>query len=580
MDGSGDTVNILVIGPSQNGKSTFINKIREMSRPTEQKQAEEGDGNSSCTTKCAEYVFDFPRTRYRLFDHKNDQYVHVAEEDEQTYFSELWRKKTSDFCEIRRIEENPRYFNLRVIDTPGLDDSNRAIAGQDDRNIAEVMGHLHRMATTPGLPKYITALVLILNVETPFSNHLQKIFKYYQLCMPNLFGGLAIINTSFTAEVWKTKFNDSRRMKSRMEKVTKAFSADTSKVDMMRERRADFAAIFERDARHFFIDSVPDKMRIVEQLTSHNQMYDIITYLACQSQMPVNNIKLYKSPRMVQIDELLIIWLNDARRNLMEKEMELTTHLGEAQAVRAQNAKKLESLRAEIEQLEKELNIYNNDDDYPLKTYSTGGQDRASTPALMGRYIIRTKIKNTYVIKEPDYPGFKVTTYNDEPYARWGMQTFTDSGRSQWAGQYEGSPGHLPILTAKTLVSNKQFYRSQITKLKTDITARSADLNSEKELHKYFLSQDSIDSETLDPTLKLISLRLPEIDKLVNSLASEWLPLDEGLDDAARKRYNKDIKDKLNLYDLVEMAESKGYKALGEKLREMIGASPSPFTVI
>ncbi|KAF3917692.1 hypothetical protein AA313_de0209778 [Arthrobotrys entomopaga] len=568
MDGSEDPVNILVIGPSQNGKSTFINKIRELSLPTTQERAEEGNLGSSCTAFCSAYDFQFPRTRYRLFDHCEGEYIHVAEEDEETYFSKFWRKKTSEFCEIQPIDNHPRYFNLRIIDTPGLDDSQGA--GQDDCNIAEVMGYLHKMATNDELPKYITALVLILSIQTPFSDHLQKIFKYYERCMPNLFGGLAIVNTNFTAEVWKSRFDDNRRRRGRLEKaVTKAFSTDTSKVDTMRERRQDFASIFNRDARHFFIDSVPDRRRIVEQLTSNNQMYDIITYLACQSQMPVTNVKLYKSPRMAQIDGLLVNWLNDARGDLTREETKLTTHLGEAQAVRAENAKKLQSLRMEIEQLEKELKIYNNDNDYTLNTHSTGGQDRASTPSLMLGYVIRTKIKNTKVIAEPDYPNFKVDTYNDEPYARWGKQTFIDN-RTKWVGQYEGSPGHLPVLTAKTLVSNKQFYAKQITKLKNDITARSADLNSEEKLHRYFSSQDTLDSEMLDPTLKRIALRLPEIEDLVNSLNSDWLPIEVGLNAAARKRYTKvDVK-QVAPSDLVEMVESKGYHDLAERLRDMV----------
>ncbi|KAK6527703.1 hypothetical protein TWF694_004684 [Orbilia ellipsospora] len=567
MDGSDDRVNILVIGPSQNGKSTFINKIRELSLPTSQERAEEGNLGSSCTTFCTAYDFQFPRTRYRLFDHREEGYVHVAEEDEETYFSKMWRKKTSEFCEIHPIDNHPRYFNLRIIDTPGLDDSQGS--GQDDCNIAEVMGYLHKMAMNDELPKYITALVLILSIETPFSEHLQKIFKYYERCMPNLFGGLAIVNTNFTAEVWKSRFDD-RRKKSRMEKVAKAFATDTSKVDTMRERRQDFASIFNRDARHFFIDSVPDSRRIVEQLTSHNQMYDIITYLACQSQMPVTNVKLYKSPRMAQIDGLLVNWLNDARGDLTREETKLTAHLGEAHAVRAENAKKLQSFRTEIEQLEKELTIYNNDNDYTLKTHSTGGQDRASTPGLMGRYIIRTKIKNTKIITEPDYPGFKVETYNDEPYARWGKQMFIDNqNQRQWVGQYEGSPGHLPVLTAKTLVSNKQFYANQIRKLKEDITRRSADLNSEENLERYFKSQNAIDSKMLDPTLKRIALGLSEINDLVNSLNADWLPIEVGLNDAARKRYTKVDMKKVTPQDLVEMVEGKGYHELAEELREM-----------
>ncbi|KAJ6255853.1 hypothetical protein Dda_9312 [Drechslerella dactyloides] len=567
MDGSGESVNILVIGPSQNGKSTFINKIRELSLPTTQRPAEEGDGNSSCTATCSEYDFHFPRTRYKLYDHDQDEFIHVAEEDEETYFSKLWRKKTSEFCEVRPIEDFPRYFNLKVIDTPGLDDSGGS--GQDDCNIAEVMGHLHKMAMNNELPNYITALVLILSIQTPFSDHLQKIFRYYERCMPNLFGGLAIVNTNFSAEVWKSRYDENRRKKSKVEKLTKALSADTSKVDTMRERKQDFASIFERDARHFFIDSVPDTRRVVEQLTTNNQMYDIITYLACQSQMPVINIKLYKSPRMAQIDTLLINWLNEVRGDLIREETKLTTHLGEAQAVRARNAKKLIALRNEIEQLEKELSIYNNDEDYTLRTYSTNGQDRASTPGLMGRYIMRTKIKNTYVIKEPDYPGFKVDTYSDEPYARWGKQMFTDRGQTQWAGQYEGTPGHLPVLTAKTLVSNKQFYAKQIAKLKNDITIRSADINAEEKLQRYFLAQVSIDQETLDPTLKKISLRLPEIDDLVNSLNADWLPIEMGINDAARKRYTKDDVRKVDPYDLVEMVAGKGYHALADRVREM-----------
>ncbi|KAF3933327.1 hypothetical protein ABW19_dt0202042 [Dactylella cylindrospora] len=558
-----ETINILIIGPSQNGKSTFINKVRGLCVETEQEAALTGDGTGSCTKVCTEYNLRFPRTKYGLVDKVTREDISISEDNELEFFSKYWRKRTSRDTEIYPLEESPSYINLRIIDTPGLDDSD----GADDNNIAQVMQHLHKMGQSGGDSNYISAILFTVSTATSFSSGLQSMYKYYERCMPNLFGGVAVVNTNFSVERWKQAYNKMNKPTSHghLGRLRSSIQTDPAKVATMRQRRQDFYELFGRDARHFFIDSKPSDVLISEDLTTRNQICDIITYLSYQKPMPITNMKLVKSPAMTQTDKKLIEWLREAKSKLEQREKELFELSDEAQKQEAIDTKKISRLEAEIEQLNIELALYDNDSPFTLNTYSTAPKHQMSIPQAIWNTIRFAPIEDTLVIRQDEHPGFLVDEKHEGPWAQWGSTQY-NAERTEWRGQYKASPGHVPNLEAVAYTTNRKLHQVLIRGHEEGIRSRKTDIEITRLSQKISRSYNSL--RPINPALREVAELLPGCDSLIEALSAEWAPIESGFNTAARERYAKPTDD-VNLEDLYKMVESSSFKSLEGKLREL-----------
>ncbi|KAK6354295.1 hypothetical protein TWF730_008706 [Orbilia blumenaviensis] len=575
----GDDLNILIIGPSQSGKSTLINKIAELcEREPGYEPALEGDGSKSCTKTCKEHNLLFRRTRYKLMERVTTwdpigrertglQQVDVSEDNENHLFRKIWKKKTADDCEIVPLEENPRMVNLRLIDTPGLDDS----FGSDDRNIAEVMMHLKTLSQAGEGCNHLTAIVFVLSSTEAFGAKLQAIYRYYQSCMPNLFGGLAVINTRFSIEEWQQKWVQvqNRPARSVIKKFSKSARPDSARVVTMRERREEFHNKFGQDARQFYIDSAPDPYLLVEELITRNQIYDMVNYFMSQNPMPIQNIRLVKSGTMIQVDETLSRWLKDAKLRLSQRERELFILADSGGQLQASTIKRTLTLESEIEQMKKELALFDNNSKFTIRTYSTAPHHELSAPQSIWNKMVRTSIKDTLIIKEPDYPGFSVEADSNLPYSQWTHKEW-NGDRTVWLGQYRASPGHIPSLEAIVSIENRKHYRVLIEGLNRRILEAKLAIEEAKKLQDYFDSQNDI--KPMDPELKEISELIPHCDTLINQLCLDWNSITMGFDQVDRERYKKARSsgiDSVSVEDLFEFVQSQGYHSLEIKLRTM-----------
>ncbi|KAK6334775.1 hypothetical protein TWF718_010221 [Orbilia javanica] len=563
------SLNILLIGPSQNGKSTFINKIRQLSEyEPEQEGALEGDGSQSCTKSCKEYTLRFRRTRYKLVDVETSQEIPVSEDNEDQLFRKIWKKKTIEDCEILPLDNNPRTFTVRLIDTPGLDDSH----GSDDRNITEVMMHLKKMSQAGEGRDYITAIVFVLSSTEAFSEKLQNFYRHYQRCMPSLFGGLAVVNTRFSVEEWLQKYNiiQKRPEKSVLKRVSKAVKPDPARVVVMRERREEFWRIFKQDARHFYIDSNPDDYLIVEELITRNRIYDIMNYFASQNPMPIQNIKLVKSMSMIQIDETLATWLKEAKAILTQREKSLLSLTDSHGRIYSSKIKRAFTLESDLEQLKKELALIDNASKFTIRTHSTAPLHKLSAPKGFWKWAVRSSIQDSLTIEEPDYPGFVVDAQNNLPYSQWTKRDW-NADRTVWTGDYKASPGQVPVLDAVVSISNRKYHKTAIEGLNKRILQTKEDILMTKEEEAYFSSQETV--KPMDPELKEISELLPQCDALINQLCLDWSSVTSGFDQVDAERYRKvrvDGMQSLSVENLFEFVKSQGYHALERKLRAVL----------
>lgn len=170
-----------------------------------------------------------------------------------------------------------------MIDTPGLDDSN----GLDAENIAALAECLGALAHTE-YPK-VSALLLVCDANAAFSDSFQRTYKYYQNAMPNLFGGLAVLNTKFTVATWA-------------EKRGFQLPQESAKEREMNERRSAFSKIFNRNPHHFFIDNVPNPGRLFEELVTLNTIAEIFNFIGGRGSMEIGQMLFPKTDKMIVVD--------------------------------------------------------------------------------------------------------------------------------------------------------------------------------------------------------------------------------------------------------------------------------------
>ena len=129
-------INILVIEPSQNGKSTFIKKLCSAASVKGQDEPPVGEGTFSCTRDAAVYPISISTTTYRFVDTLTNKEIEILEDEGRILQHDIWKQKRA---RVEPVDPEAPEVHLRLIDTPGLDDSR----GNDAENIQNVFEKLN-----------------------------------------------------------------------------------------------------------------------------------------------------------------------------------------------------------------------------------------------------------------------------------------------------------------------------------------------------------------------------------------------------------------------------------------------------
>jgi hypothetical protein len=533
-----DPINVLVIGPTQNGKSTFINKFLSLSQVT-WNGAEVGNGFESCTTECGVYEVDMPTTPWKMVDAEKAFDIEIPE-DEETIFSLFARRKNMT---VIPIDPNSPRVRLRLIDTPGLDDSKH----RDAKNIQEVLQRLAQYAEHPDpTMRYIHVIIFIVSMHSAFSDSFQKFYEYYKKCMPNLFGGLAIVNTNFTVDVWKSRASaySIKGVASTSLKRIGIGSGASAKNHIMKQRRTDFASQFECDPRHFFIDSRPNQRFPFEQLITLNTMTEIVHHFMAQGPMPIEHMRLFKFPEMLSIDLRLAGFLNLIKGQWNKDQEKLLQSATAAEKVRSSLAKWGRELDADIEQLNLDLERWDTQDEYKLKPYTTHDP---SAPDRVWKYVTFSKLKNTLGIREQVEP-FEVTT-TDSGDARWTGKTYEPSTNT-WTCRYEAKWRKVPKLTAQSWAQNRTYYAEQIRSARRDLRHKEAALLENKQAQ--MAEEQRGDPANDDPKARRLGELISQCDVLIRWLKADEVPLSDGIAKESAGRYGKELA-RIGVDDLMDM---------------------------
>lgn len=509
----------------------------------------------SKTKYCKDWVLNLPLTRYKLVKESPTGYEEIdLPVEEREMMAKLHRTREGRQTRVVPIHPNGPKRRFRIIDTPGLDDSD----GDDFKNMAEVVRFLHKMTEEAKeeekarqemiqalgdeaknhrelLPKwksikpgsaYINCLIFIANSTESFSNSFQTLYRTYEKTMPNLFGGLAVVNTKFTVGEWKSQVGAVKR-------ILGAFH-EPLWVRKRRDRVNDFVTYCNRVPNMFYIDSSPHYEEPFEVFASLTNLSEILGHVVSQQPMPVDQMRIYKTATMAAVDSTMATLLEAARDRLRAIEQNLIKDAGDLKKQRQYVEEKLNTNLKLLERHKAQLEQYNNDTEFSINTHYT--TEKHGWWSTTGRKAVFYKTTGSKTIKEPNHPGFLVRQINDAE-ARW---TSSKMNGDEWIGEYEGNRGLIPHLAAKTYTTNRQFYAKEIRELDNTIYELETDIKVDKQQAAYLKSKDLEDD---DPEVKKIGQLIAQCADVRAGLMQENVDIATGFDDAALnaaiRRYRK-----------------------------------------
>ena len=271
------SVNVLIVGETQQGKSTLVKFLNRYAGSPEL-DIEIGNGNISCTKGVGEYQISARLRRFRIADMRGNTLSGLS----FTEFCDLGPRQ----AQVLEVEDgDTTTVKFMFVDTPGLDDSD----GDDLEIMAGIVGRVAEIS-------HINAVMYVRDINSPFSSSFQQFFSYIQRSMPSLSGGLIIIHSKYT-----------------LGKIEEFLDEDT---DLASNRREGFKAATGLTLPHFFIDSKPSPSSPYAMLQSLNEIYHLLLHLKTQKAIPASGMKLMKTAEMQNFDVYVINALNELRYNL------------------------------------------------------------------------------------------------------------------------------------------------------------------------------------------------------------------------------------------------------------------------
>ncbi|KAF9584035.1 hypothetical protein BGW38_007786 [Lunasporangiospora selenospora] len=257
---SEEEVNILVLGETQSGKSTFIEAVRSYADPTHNTDNSTiGTGVHSHTNDVLQYKLHSNLPQYKAFPSRsgirNTLLKLLKDEDPINYRQALCESALEDFEDIlydRKatlsretfISESQKY-KFNICDTPGLNDSDF----QDEIHVANILRRVKKLG------KIHQVLVMIPPVV--FTPGFISAIKTYVELLPEFCDIMAFVHTRIS--------------------YTSLHPENDGHISTLSARVKLLGEIIGRDsAPHFLIDSQLDLLRPVQKCITMNTIRDVL----------------------------------------------------------------------------------------------------------------------------------------------------------------------------------------------------------------------------------------------------------------------------------------------------------------
>jgi hypothetical protein len=272
-----ESVNVLIVGETQQGKSRLIKKISDYAGIYDLNIGI-GDGNQSETKTVKAYTISVAPQDYQLVDPEGHP---IAEQN----YGNLCALGRNDAKVVPVNTQGGDKTTFNFIDTPGLNDSH----GDDLINMAHIVGKCSEIS-------HLNALIYVRSIDGPLSKSFHQFFDYLRRCLPNFSNGFIILHTRYTTRLVNENLEQ--------------------EVDLAKLRRETFDTAVNAPLEHFFLDSNPPGRSPFAQMKSLNEISRFLGHLQSQLAMPSTGFKLLKTEGMKNVDAHVQNALNELKITL------------------------------------------------------------------------------------------------------------------------------------------------------------------------------------------------------------------------------------------------------------------------
>ncbi|KAG0229035.1 hypothetical protein BGX31_006349 [Mortierella sp. GBA43] len=317
------TYNIILFGPTQAGKSTFLEGVKKYANPSYVLNRDRvGLGNKSKTTEIFEEVVETTLPVYKLYDKDNDnREIDVYSIKDEKALKKLF-VRDDDELDLK-LEEVPgsKTVRFRFIDTPGLDDTD----GNDVKHFAKIISGLTQA-------QEFHLVILMDSHHVPFVQSQKDALGTYFHVLEELKSMVLIVHTHVP--------NLHHRVGSNQRFDTK-----------LSERAKYFCDVIGRQVPTKRIDCDLDEIELAQIYLTRNMIREILQTAVNQAPVSVRKTHIPKFPVMATVDTIV-------HQRCQVKIDSINKTCDTLREINAAN-QKLNQLNPKIEQCRKDIRLRN-----------------------------------------------------------------------------------------------------------------------------------------------------------------------------------------------------------------------------
>ncbi|KAF9111116.1 hypothetical protein BGX27_005375 [Mortierella sp. AM989] len=278
------TYNVLLLGRTQAGKSTFVEALRKYAdQSVTVNERMIGNGNYSHTdiTRTQTIYTDLPQ--YEIMEtttmsgvpstQELDYRRFIQRQDPDDYLDAINKKRGMEMVQI--AETLPYRCCFNIIDTPGLDDTE----GRDEKHVWNIYAKLRQVQTV-----HLVLFLVSGNVMTP---SLQKAIQCYGDVFPELKSVISFVHTQ----------TDYLKLHPTQTEFHAQIEAEKKILQKLMRHQSNFL--------HFTIDCNLKTTRPIRNCMTQNILHDILALATRNQPVAIRMLMINKTPRMKETDRYL-----------------------------------------------------------------------------------------------------------------------------------------------------------------------------------------------------------------------------------------------------------------------------------
>ncbi|KAK3820262.1 MAG: hypothetical protein J3Q66DRAFT_168723 [Benniella sp.] len=476
--------NILLLGPSQAGKSTFLEYVKQYAKPSytiDNKRI--GSGNVSETQEPHVDVVTTDLPIYKLFVKGGDEFDASGLIDEKSFKRFL---VFDDDLELRSVEVlGSPMVQFRIIDTPGLNDTN----GDDIKNIARTFSTLSEVG-------YLNMIIILESHHVTLNPAQVETFKTYFKLFEELNGLITIVHTHSPNQFRLPGLNPGHDKK-------------------LKERSDFFNRFFGRAVPTLRIDCDLNEKGPAHTCMTRNAIRQILEVAKVKAPVSGNTTQVRKIQRMIDVDKLVhvkyVAKLSEYHKRCQSESQTLTV--------------KIEDIEKKIKKLDDDIRRH--DTDELLQLHEDRFDEQVDFFGWF--YDLFGRANNEHTMEFP----VQKHTIDDIDVAQYGINVLEESGgkgNDFWKmrfKRYQFNTGYYHAVL-KTKKSTK--FRTEIEEWKSErnrLNMDLEDLETKKQNLGALLGQDVTNSADVSSN-DFSELRglIDNCRDVLDLLAADTLPLD------------------------------------------------------